>query len=358
MDARARKFLDKLLLTPSPTGSEVAIQKVIREEMSSVADVITSDVHGNLIVALAPKNARRVMLAGHCDQIGFMVKHVSADGFLYVSALGGIDPGVLPGAMVHVLSQKGVLKGVFGRKPIHMQSADERSRLPLDLDKMWIDLGCTSKKQVEKLGVAIGDSVVFEPRISELSGGFVVSPALDDKVGVFVVMEALRQFGLRKRKNSVVALFAVSTVQEEVGLRGARTSSFSIDPEVGIAVDVAHATDNPAADGGKYVPLKLGIGPGIGKGPTCNPVVERLLTQAAKTKKIPHQALPSSAIAGNDAAIIQLNRSGVASGIVAIPNRYMHTQGEVCCLDDLTNSVEILVSFLLRLTTTTSFIPQ
>ncbi len=354
MNQKSKRFLYELLQTPSPTGFEQRIQKVVRTYMKDCADSTETDLHGNVIIGINTKAKRKVMLAGHCDQIGLMVKHISKDGFIYCSALGGIDGGVLPGAHVTVHSKAGPLDGVIGRKPIHLQTGEERNKMSLELDNMWIDIGAKNKKEVEKK-VEIGDSITFKLGVTELSNDLVCSPGLDDKVGLFIAMEALR---LCASSKLAVGLYAVSTVQEEVGLRGARTAAFSIDPEVGIAIDVTHSSDNPGNEGPKAVPCKLGAGPCIVRGPNVNPVVEKMLIASAKKAKIPYQLAPSSGLLGNDANAIQITRSGVAAASLGIPNRYMHTQSEVCSLQDLENSAKLLAAFVKSIGPKTDFRPM
>ncbi len=354
MEKESRAFLDSLLTTPSPTGFEERIQSVVRKRMAKYADSIESDLHGNLIVALNPKAKKRIMLAGHCDQIGFMVTHITNDGFIYVTALGGIDAGVLLGSRVTIYGAKGEVPGVFGRKPIHQQTPDERNSMKLDISKCWIDIGAKNKKEAEKL-VAVGDPATFTLGTIMLGNDLICGPGLDDRVGLFIVMEALRLCAASKID---VALYAVSTVQEEVGLRGATTAAFSIDPEVGIAVDVTHASDNPASEGSRSTPIKLGAGPAVCRGPNVNPVVERMLVAAAKKGKIAYQPSPSSKLLGNDANAIQIVRGGVAAGSIGVPNRYMHTQAEVCSLKDLENCAKLLAAFVKSVNSKTDFRPS
>lgn len=353
MEKEPKEFLYNLLATPSPTGFEQAIQRVVRTRMKKYADSIETDLHGNVTVALNSKASRKIMLAGHCDQIGLMVTHITKEGFLYVAPLGGIDAGVLPGAQVTIHGKSGAVPGVVGRKPIHVQKGDERDRMKLELDKMWIDIGAKSKKDAEKL-VEIGDGVTFRLGVTELGPDLISAPGLDDKVGLFVAMEALRLCARAKLK---VGLYAVSTVQEEVGLRGAKTSAYNIDPEIGIAIDVTHATDNPGHDDSKAVPCKLGAGPCVSRGPNVNPVVEKRLVAVAKRYKIPFQLEPSSRLLGNDANAMQVSRAGVAAGSIGIPNRYMHTQVETCHLKDLENAAKLLAGFVKDIDAKTDFRP-
>lgn len=350
----SKDFLHKLLTTPSPTGFEQPVQRLVRQRMKRYADSIETDLHGNVIVALNPKADRKVMLAGHCDQIGLMVRHISNEGFIYVSALGGIDVGVLHGARVTIHAEKGPVTGIVGRKPIHAQSSDERDKTKNDIEKIWIDIGAKNKKEAEKR-VALGDCATFELGVIEMGNGLICAPGLDDKVGLFVAMETLRVCSSKKLN---VGLYAVSTVQEEVGLRGAATSAFGISPEVGIAIDVTHATDNPGHENTKAAPCKLGEGPTITSGPNTNPVVGKLLREAAKKTKTPFQPAPSARPLGNDANSIQISGSGVAAASIGIPNRYMHSQVEVCSYADLEGAVKILASFVQSITSRTDFRPM
>jgi tetrahedral aminopeptidase len=354
MNKESKEFLFSLLKTPSPTGYEQKIQKVVREHMKSYADSIEMDLHGNLIVGFNTKASKRIMLAGHCDQIGLIVKHITKEGFIYVATLGGIDVGVLPGAHVVIHGSKAAVPGIIGRKPIHQQSADERNSLKLDIEKIWIDIGAKNQKEAEKL-IEIGDPITFRPEIIEMGKDLICAPGLDDRVGLFVAMEALK---LCTKMKLSVALFAVSTVQEEVGLRGAHTSAFGIDPEIGIAIDVTHSTDNPASENAKDIPCKLGLGPAIAKGPSVNPVVSKMLFDTAKKSKISVQPQPSGKLLGNDATAIQIARAGVATASIGIPNRYMHTQVEVCSLSDLENSAKLIAAFVKSVTNKTDFRPM
>lgn len=353
MDKASKDFLYELLETPSPTGFEEKIQAVVRRHMKKYADTIETDLHGNVTAAINPSASRKIMLAGHCDQIGFMVTHITKDGFIYVAPLGGIDPGVLQGTHVTIYGEKGPVTGVFGRKPIHHQTGEERASMKLDLTRLWIDIGAKNGKDAEKR-VKIGDPITFKLGVTELSDDLICAPGLDNRVGLFVAMEALR---LCRGSKLAVGLFSVSTVQEEVGLRGATTSAFRIDPEVGIAIDVTHASDNPGNENTKAIPCSLGAGPAIYRGPNVNPVVERGLIAAAKKGKIPFQPAPSSRLLGNDANAIQVARGGVAAASLGVPNRYMHSQVEVCSLKDLENSAKLLAQFIKGVTAKTDFRP-
>lgn len=359
MQKESYQFLETLLTTPSPSGFEQLIQKKIKKRMSQYSDEIKIDVHGNLIASFNPDAPVRVMLAGHCDQIGMMVHHVDDNGFIYVNQIGGIDPVVLPGSPVIIHADGGPIKGVIGHKPVHLTTASERGK-PVDFSKLWIDIGLNQGKEVRKL-ISNGDAVTFDLQVHKLGSSLIASPGCDNKVGAFVVMEALRLVSSKikgkEKKKFPVAIFSVSTVQEEIGLRGAQTSAYGINPHVGIAVDVTHASDNPGADAKSIGVMKLGMGPGIARGPNINPVLERLIRDTAKKKKIPLQLYAAPRGTGTDANAIQVSRAGVAAALVSIPNRYMHTSVEVVDLKDLETSAKLIAETILNIKAKTDFTP-
>jgi endoglucanase len=357
MERRAKQFLYELLETPSPSGFEQPIQRVVKRRMQRVANTIEVDVHGNLIAAVNPDAPVRIMLAGHCDQIGMMVTHIDDRGFIAFKPIGGIDASVLPGSRVEIHTDKGPMAGVIGHKPIHLIPQAERGK-KVDIKKLWIDTGFSLSDDVKKR-VRIGDPVTFVNSVSELGSQRITAPACDDRVGVFVVMEALRLFKERLKggKRSSIGLFAVSTVQEELGLRGARTSCFGIDPVAGIAVDVTHASDNPGAEAREIGTVKMGDGPTIARGANINPVLESLLHSTARKKRIKVQPCPSPSATGTDANAIQVSRAGVAAALIGIPNRYMHTSTEMVDLRDVVSASKLVAETVLSITSRTSFIP-
>ena len=346
-------FLKEIQETPSPSGFEQPVQRIIRERMKPFADSIETDVHGNVIVGLNPKGAPRVMLAGHCDQIGMMVKYIDDNGFIFFTQIGGIDPSVLPGSRVVIHTRHGPVHGVIGRKPIHLLKPEERGA-KIELREMWIDIGSKNKKETERV-VSVGDPVTFHLGLLPLGGDRVSSPAFDNKSGTFVVMEALRLCSAGKIK---CALFAVSTVQEEIGLRGAKTSCFGIDPQVGIAVDVTHATDYPDIDKRVSGDIKIGSGPTISTGPNINQPLEALLVKTARAKRIPYQKEAAPSATPTDANAIQLTRAGVATALIGLPNRYMHTQVEIVSLSDLVAAARLIAETVARIDRRTTFIPE
>ncbi len=347
------QFLKDLIAAPSPSGFEQPAQAVVRERMAPFADEIRTDVHGNVIVIKNPDAQPRVMLAGHCDQVGMMVQHINDEGYLSFAAIGGVDPSIVIGTRVIVHNERGPVLGVIGRKPIHLLSAEERSKPQLSLDKMFIDIGAKDKKAAEKL-VALADPITYQADFQELDRDLVVAPGFDDKMGVFVCMEAFRTLA---RRRLGCGLYAVSTVQEELGLRGAHTSAFGIDPVAGIAVDVTHASDYPGCDKARQGDIKIGEGPTIAIGANINPVLGKLLVATAKEKKIPHQIDPAPRGTGTDANAIQLNRAGVAAALVSVPNRYMHTPIEVISLSDLGNAAKLVAETVAKIGPEVDFTP-
>jgi endoglucanase len=354
MRKQSYDFLKAMLETPSVSGFEQPVARLIHKQMKRVAHSVETDVHGNTIAVLNPKGSPRVMLAGHYDQIGLMVRHINDEGFLHFSAVGGIDPTVLPGSRVTIHTKKGRVAGVIGRKPIHLMKQEERGQGKVELTDLWIDIGAKNKTEAKRM-VAIADPITYQLGVERLGNDLITSPGMDDKVGCFVVMEALRLAAAKKPK---CALYAVATVQEELGLRGARTSCFGIDPAVGIAVDVTHATDNPGADKRLAGDIAIGSGAVIERGANINPVLGDLLLETAKRKRIPYQHSAAPSATGTDANVMQISRSGVAAALLSIPNRYMHTQVEVVGLKDVEACAKLLAETVARIGPRTRFVPK
>jgi putative aminopeptidase FrvX len=354
MRDKSLQFLKDLIFAPSPSGYEQPAQEVVRRYAADFADDIRTDVHGNVMAIRNADAPVRVMLAGHCDQIGLMVQHIADSGMLHIAAIGGWDPKVLIGQRVLVHAAEGALPGVIGRKPIHLMPAEARASEKLEVEELWVDIGAKDQAAAEKL-VAIGDCITVEPHFTALQQDLVAAPGLDDKVGVYVVMEALRLVPKGKLK---CAVYAVSTVQEEVGLRGAHTSAYGINPHAGIAVDVTHATDYPGVDPKRTGKVELRKGPSVARGANINPPLRALIVQAAQERKIPYQNDPAPRGTGTDANAIQISRAGVAAGLVSIPNRYMHSPVEIVSLEDLDNAAKLLAQTLTYIDESTDFTPR
>jgi putative aminopeptidase FrvX len=340
MQESSYQFLKQLLDTPSPSGYERPIQNVVREWAKPLADELRTDRHGNVIAVRNPGGSPRIMLAGHCDQIGLMVQHIDENGFLYVQPIGGWDMQILLGQNLTVWARDGAIPGVLSRKAPHLLTTEERNKVPLFND-VWVDIGAKDAKDAAAL-VGPGDPITVALGSRELRNDLIASPALDDKVGVWTVMEALRLLHGHKLQ---AAVYCVSTVQEEIGLRGATTSAYGIHPEIGIAVDVCHATDTPGNDKKKLGEVKLGQGPVVFRGPNINPHVHARLRQSAEKKELGVQICGNPKATGTDANAMQLARDGVAAGLVGIPNRYMHSPVEVVHRQDLNHAAQILAEF-------------
>jgi putative aminopeptidase FrvX len=345
-------FLERLVNAPSPSGFEQPAQSVVRDYLSRHADEVRTDVMGNVIASLNPEGRPRVMLAGHCDEIGFMVTHITKEGFIHFSPIGGVDAHLVPGQKVNIHGAKGPVLGVVGKKAIHLMDAEERKKV-LQIHQQWIDIGAANLREAQRR-VAIGDCITFATSFERLHGEVAVARGFDDKMGSFVVAEALRLAAQSKLK---AGLFAVSTVQEEVGLRGATTSAFSVAPECAVAVDVTHGTDYPDADKKRYGEIKLGGGPVLHRGANMNPEVAGRLTAAARKARVSYQMIGVPGASGTDAWAIQLARGGVATGLVSVPLRYMHTPIEVLDLRDLESAARLLAAFVADLKPGVSFVP-
>ena len=355
MKKEAFTFLQELVEAPSPSGYEQPAQRVFRKHVESATDSLETDVMGNVIgrISGADEYAPKMMLAGHCDEIGFMVKYVDENGFLFFAPIGGVDAHLVPGQRVDVHTASGPIRGVVGKKPIHLMEAKERE-VVVKFKDQYIDIGCPDKASAEKL-VSIGDPVTFSVGLERLQGERVASRAFDDKMGAWIVARVLQEVA---KKTPPVHFYGVSTVQEEIGLRGATTSSYGIDPDVGIAVDVGFSSDAPGLVMQEIGELSLDKGPIIARGANINPVLFDLLVSTAREEGIPYQVSGIPRATGTDANVMQLARSGVATALISVPLRYMHSPSEVLSLADLENTVRLLTAIVYRVTDKNMFIPN
>lgn len=350
----SRAFLERLLATISPSGYEDEAAEVIKSHAQSFASDVSVDVHGNVTAVVNPGGSPRIMLAGHMDEIGLQITNIDDDGYLRFAPIGGWDPQILPGQRVWIRTGKGRITGVIGKKAIHLLKDEARKKIA-ELDQMWIDIGAQSAEDAKKL-VAVGDCAVLAQGLELLSAEIAAARGMDNRCGAFVVFEAAR---LAASLNPQAEIYAVATVQEEIGLRGAVTSAYRIQPHVAIAVDVAHATDYPTGkeDGNRLGHIKLGGGPVISRGPNINPKLFDLLVSTAAANDIPVQVLAEPRGTGTDANAIQLARGGVATALVSVPNRYMHTPVEVINLKDLDRAINLLAKTIAAIASDDSFVP-
>lgn len=334
-------FLKELLDARSPSGYEDEARIVVRRHLEKVADSFEVDALGNCLATLHAKGSPTLMLAGHIDELGLIVKHVDAKGYLYFDVIGGHDRSLISGRRVSILGRKGIVKGVVGKRALHLMSAEDRKKVPL-LHQMWIDVGAKDREEALSF-ITIGDPAVYDQSFELIRGSVATARAFDNKTGAYAVNETLKR--LAKVKKRTAKIVAASTSQEEIGVRGATTAAHLVNPDVGIAVDVSHATDHPDADNRKFGKFKLGGGPILSRGPNIHPAVFERLMECAEKSDIPVQIEAEPRPTGTDARAIQMARDGVPTGLVGIPLRYMHTPSELINLDDLENVVRLLVAF-------------
>lgn len=354
MDETRVSFLQRLIASVGPSGFEQPVQQVIREEIKQYTDEVRTDVHGNVIAALHPTGQPRIMLTAHCDELGFLIRYIDDQGFLYFAPLGGFDPSTLPGNRVQVQTPSGPLLGVIGRKPVHTLSQEERGKAPR-LSELWIDIGASSKEEAQQL-VPLGSVATRAAQLEPMRNDIVVSRALDDRSGIFTVVEAMRRIHAQQQQLKAGVFFA-STVQEETGLRGAHTSAYGINPLIAIAVDVTFTSDHPGTSKLEIGDVKLNGGPVISLGGHINPRVYQLLVKAAEDAGYAWQISPEASHTGTDTDIIQVQRGGIATGLVSIPCRYLHTGSELASLRDMDQVADVLARFVLAIDEHTNVIP-
>lgn len=337
-------FLKNLINTPSPSGMESNIQELIRNNIRKDAD-ITLDSHGNLIAKLDGKpQLPKIMLMAHCDQIGMIVTHIDSRGYISFDSVGGWDPQQLVGQNVIIYHKNKKIIGVIGKKPIHLMKAKERNKASKITD-LWIDIGTKDRKGTYKAGVKIGDYITTELKFNKLLSDNVCGTAMDDKAGIWAIVEAFNRIDKKELKNNI---YLVSSVQEEVGHRGAITSTYGINPDIGIAVDVTFATDCPSHNPKEEGEVSLGKGPVIQIGPNITPSIHKKLIKIAKKNKISTQISASGRITGTDAQAIQISKGGVDTGLISIPNRYMHSGVEIINTKDIDAVANLLANFCMK----------
>ena len=335
------KFLIDLLNARSPSGFEEEAQAVVDRYVQPIADKYSKDVLGNRFATLNPDGKPGLMFAGHIDELGLIVKYIDNDGFVYFDTIGGHDRIMISGRRVSIMTKKGIVKGVTGIRAVHLMEQEDRKLVPI-IHNMWIDIGAKNKQDALRL-ISIGDPATYDHGFEVLRGSLCVARAFDDKAGAYVVNEALLR--LSKFKSYKPKLVAVSTAQEDIGTRGAIPAAYSVNPDFAIAVDVGHATDHPDCDNRKFGEFRLGSGPIVTRGANVNPIIYRRLIACAEKENIPYQIEADPRPTGTDGRAIQIGRKGVATAVVSIPLRYMHTPSEVVDLKDVENCVRLLVSF-------------
>jgi putative aminopeptidase FrvX len=348
-------LLRELLRVPGPSGYEQAAAAAWLEAAGRFAEVETDTV-GTPIARVARRRgsrgeARRLVFMGHIDEIGLIVTHIDDDGFLWFGEVGGWDAQILVGQRVVIDTRGGPVRGVVGKKPIHLLRGEEAKKVA-EVRELHIDIGARDGEQARER-VRVGDVAVIDAEPVDLLGGRLTSRALDNRIGSYVALEAARL--VAEAGGCAWELVAVAAVQEETTFGGSRTSAFSLAPDAAIVLDVTHATDAPGIEVKRAGAHALGSGAAIGRGSFLNPAVFELLHDTAEAERIPFTIEASGRATGTDADAVHLSRGGVPTGLVSIPVRYMHSPVELVELDDVQASARLLAGFAARLSARTSF---
>jgi endoglucanase len=348
-------FLKNLVDAPSPSGYEAPAAKVYVDYVSPSADEVSTDVNGNVFAVLNPAAKMKIMLAGHMDEIGFIIHYIDDNGLLFFGTIGGHDSVIPIGQRVWVHGRER-RPGVIGRKAIHLLDPAELQNKP-DFSDLWIDIGATCRAETEA-AVQLGDVVTFQYGFQQLMGDLATARAFDNKAGVFIVAEAMRLLKQDGGLHEDVGVYGVATVQEEIGSRGAQTAAFGLAAQSGLAVDMGHARDLPGISPRQHGQFKVGKGPGVTRGANTSHAVFELITAAARDENIPFQTTVMPGTSPTDAKALQVNRSGMATGLLEIPLRYMHTPCEVLSLADVENCARLMAAYCRRIAPDTNFAPR
>lgn len=354
MTADDRQFLHKLLETPSPTGFEMPGQKVWAKWLEKHAASVECDAYGSTWATLPGKSERVVMLAAHADEIGYMVKHIDDKGFLRLDRVGGSDAATARGRRLHILGDKGSVPGIIGNTAIHLRRDDLGSEKAPAVHDLWVDVGASNAAEVAKLGIRVGHPAVYQDGPMELANKRIVSRALDNRIGGYIIAQVLRRVAA-SRKKPAFTLVCLNAIQEEIGGHGAIMATYRLQPDVCVCLDVTHATDTPGLDAAKHGSVKLGGGPALTHGTANHPLVVRRLMDNAASNKIPVQHEASSRFTGTDTDKIFHSREGVPSALVSLPLRCMHSVVETAHLDDIERTIGLLAAFVLSLKETDTF---
>jgi len=345
MRKQSLEFLKSLLSSPTPSGYEAPGQKLWCDYARQFADQVRTDSYGNALAILNPRGKPVVMLDGHVDEIGLMVKHIADNGFIHFQAIGGVQAHLLQSKRVNIHGPKGVIRGVIGAIAPHLKKGKDDK--PPAIHDLTIDIGAKDGKAAKKR-VSVGDPITFEEEFELLDDDIAVSRAFDNRAGTWVALEALRQAKADRRKLDA-CLVACSSVQEEVGLKGATMNVFNVRPDAALVVEVTHATDSPGISAAQHGQVKLGEGPTISIGRENHPALVKKLRAAAKAKKIKLQIEAFSSSGGTDALAIYTAVGGVPSVLVGVPTRYMHSTVEMVSLKDLQQTVDMLTEACLSI---------
>lgn len=354
MREQSLQYLTSLVAAASPSGFEKATADLYRHYVRQAVDRIETDLLGNCTAIIHPDAPMRIMLSGHMDEVGFLIHFIDERGLLYFKPIGGQDSPTPMGQKLWIYGRERIA-GVVGRKAIHLLEPNERSAKP-SMDELWIDIGASSRQQAEKF-VRLGGYATYQYELTTLADDCVTGRALDNKAGLFVVSEALRLLATEGGLHPDVGVFALGTVQEEIGSRGASTAPVHIHPQSGLAIDMEHALDYPGIVPSTHGVSKVGGGPTVSKGPNSSPIVNALLEQVAQAEGIPLQFQIAAAATPTDEKAMQVSAGGFATGLVGAPLRYMHTPTEVVCLTDLEQCARLVAGYCRAVQPDTDFRP-
>lgn len=345
MDKKSKKFLFDYLNNASPTGFESSGQQIWLDYLKPYIGDYMIDVYGTAVGIVNPKAKYKVVIEAHADEISWFVNYITDDGYIYVRRNGGSDHQIAPSMRVNIHTEKGLVKGVFGWPAIHVRDAG-KEEAP-SLKNIFIDIGAESKKEVEAMGVHVGCVAVFEDELIELNKNYLVGRALDNRMGGYMIAEVTRRLHETKKKLPF-GLYIVNSVQEEIGLRGAEMISRRIKPDLAICTDVTHDTQSPMYNKKESGNLKCGLGPVVCYGPAVQNNVLKMVIETAQKKKIPFQRQAVSRSTGTDTDSFAYSAEGVASALISLPLKYMHTTVETVHKEDVENVINLIYEVLMQ----------
>jgi putative aminopeptidase FrvX len=342
MRPESLEFLETLVNTPSPSGSELRGQRVWMDYAKQFADETWSDAYGNCVAVLNKGGSPRIMLAGHADEIAMTVNFITKEGFIHVRKVGGVDPAIMRAQRVVIHAKKGPVKGVIGNVAPHLTKQEGERKVP-KIEELFIDIGVSSREEAQKV-IRVGDYITLDDQFEVLRDDVATARAFDNRIGTFAVIETLRL--LKESEGPLNAeIIAVSNIMEEVGLLGARQIAYTLKPDLALVVDVTHATDYPTVNQCAHGDVKLGHGPALTHGGCNHPVIVERLESVAKQQKIKLQHEAMSNTSGTDTDVIFWTRGGIPSALISLPNRYMHSPVEVVNLRDLEQIPQLMAAF-------------
>ncbi|MDA0195345.1 MAG: M42 family metallopeptidase [Bacteroidetes bacterium] len=346
MDKKSKSFLETYLNNASPTGFESSGQQIWLDYVKPYTDSYITDTYGTAVAIVNSKAEYKVVIEAHADEISWFVNYIKDDGYIYVRRNGGSDHQIAPSMRVNIHTAKGVVKGVFGWPAIHVRKATDEK--PPSLKNIFIDVGAASKEEVLKMGIHVGSVITFEDELIELNKKYLVGRALDNRIGGFMIAEVARR--LKENKVKIpFGLYVVNAVQEEVGLRGAQMIAQRIKPNIAVCTDVCHDTQSPMYEKIMDGDQKSGDGPVLTYGPAVHNNLLNMIIKVAEKNKIPFQRAAASRFTGTDTDAFAYSNEGVASALISLPLKYMHTTVEMTHKDDVESVIQLIYEFIIQL---------